>query len=43
MKGFKQFINEERLLVEGGNAKAINRKTQEVIARPQRMDMSKQI
>ena len=41
MKGFKQFITEEKLLVEGGNAKAINRKTQEVIARPQRMDMSK--
>ena len=40
MKGFKQFIIEEQLLVEGGNAKAINRKTQEVIARPQRLDMS---
>ena len=41
MKGFKQFIIEEQLLVEGGNSKAINRKTQEVIARPQRIDMSK--
>ena len=41
MKGFKQFIIEEQLLTEGSNAKAINRKTQEVIARPQRMDMSK--
>lgn len=41
MKGFKKFIIEEKILLEGGNAPFIKRETGEVLGRAERMDMSK--
>ena len=41
MKGFKTFLIEEKVLLEGGNAPFIKRETGEVLGRAERMDMSK--